>query len=246
MTVAFISDLHLTPERPDIQQRFEAFLSVEADRLDTLYILGDLFEYWIGDDASRHLGQEYVEQLLQRLCNQGVAVRVMRGNRDFLLGDDFARRTGCTLIPDPYRIRLGLRDVLLMHGDSLCTDDVEHQQFRTLVQSPDWQRAFLSESIGARDEVARRLRYRSEQGKRYKPSDIMDVNEHTVREVFAAHSAPILIHGHTHRPGVHTLTTGHRTVHRIVLGDWFEQQSVVRLSAAGLTLSPGGQTVPLD
>ncbi len=241
MNIAFISDLHITPEQPEILLRLSRFLESQRGKLDALYVLGDLFEYWIGDDASEHIDQIQTERILRDFTQNGCPVFVMRGNRDFLLGPEFAYRCGCTLIDDPYEINLCGERALLMHGDSLCTDDVEHQKFRLLVRSSTWQQAFLAKNIEQRDAIARQLRYRSEAGKQTKSTDIMDVNAETVVQTMSEHNVCLLIHGHTHRPAIHDLAVNGRTARRVVLGDWYEQSSVLFATGKGLKLTSQGQ-----
>lgn len=237
MTTLFISDLHLTPQRPQITAEFIDLLHGEARGVDALYILGDLFEYWIGDDAAGQLGYTPVIRGLRALSDAGVPVYFMRGNRDFLVGERFARDTGCDILPDPTVIDLYRERVLLMHGDYLCTDDVEHQRFRALVDDPDWQNGFLSEPVEARMRIAEDARQQSHAHKDSVAMDIMDVNQDAVRRAFAEHGTHLMIHGHTHRPAVHDAgqPTGTR---RIVLGDWYEQSSVLRCSPGEQVLDP--------
>jgi len=238
MTVTFISDLHITPEQPEILQRLSRFLNDHRGKLNALYILGDLFEYWIGDDASEHIGQADAEHVLRDFSQSCCPVYVMHGNRDFLLGQTFADRCGVELIDDPHEIELFGQRVLLMHGDSLCTDDVEHQNFRELVRTHEWREDFLSKTIEQRDVIARQLRYHSETGKQIKSMDIMDVNSDTVLNVMTEHKVQLLIHGHTHRPATHKMTVNGAAAKRIVLGDWYEQSSMLIATETNLTLRP--------
>jgi UDP-2,3-diacylglucosamine hydrolase len=234
MTTLFISDLHLTPERPKIAELFFDLLREEASRADALYILGDLFEYWIGDDAAETLGYGPVLQSIRALSDSGVPVYFMRGNRDFLVGSDFEAATGCRVLPDPTVIDLYGQRALLMHGDYLCTDDVEHQRFRATVDDPDWREDFLDKPVEARMQMARDARARSRAHKENVTMEIMDVNSAAVEQAFQAHDVRLMIHGHTHRPAVHN---GDDT-RRIVLGDWYEQSSVLRCDAEGQHLDP--------
>lgn len=246
MSTAFISDLHLTPDRPDIADRFRRFVDSEAHRLRNLFVLGDLFEYWIGDDAADYTGQEVVLESFRDLAAAGVMVNVMHGNRDFLLGDTFARAAQCRLIPDPTPSHFAGVPGLLMHGDSLCTDDIEHQRFRAIVRDPGWRRQFLLLPVAERDRMARNLRYRSELGKRYRPLEIMDVNPAAVAAAMRDAGASILIHGHTHRPAVHPVLVGQRPGWRIVLGDWYEQSSILRFDGAEFALTPGNHRLAIS
>ena len=243
MTILFISDLHLTPERPQTNELFFNFLDSIPATADSLYILGDLFEFWIGDDAAEFTGQSEVVLAIKRLVDSDVSVYFMHGNRDFLVGNDFAKSTGCHLLPDPTQITLGDINVLLMHGDSMCTDDIAHQEFRNLVNDPNWQREFLSYSIERRLELALNARSQSSLHKAMTSMDIMDVNQISVIEEIERTKVDVLIHGHTHRPGIHKIDVhGHRAK-RIVLGDWYEQSSVLHYQGGEFRLSADGAAV---
>lgn len=237
MTTLFISDLHLTPRRPRIVELFFRMLQGEAGRSDALYILGDLFEYWIGDDAAETLGYASVVQHIRALSDSGVPVYFMRGNRDFLVGRQFADDAGCRILADPTVIDLYGEPVLLMHGDFLCTDDVEHQRFRAMVDDPGWQRGFLSQPVEARMQMAENVREQSKEHKNSVAMEIMDVNPAAVRQTFDEHGVRLLIHGHTHRPAIHDDGEPQGT-RRIVLGDWYEQSSVLRCSPGRQELDP--------
>ncbi|MGD8429488.1 MAG: UDP-2,3-diacylglucosamine diphosphatase [Ectothiorhodospiraceae bacterium] len=238
--ILFISDLHLDPVRPAITELFLRFLEEEAQRCQALYILGDLFEAWIGDDAVT--GEEPALAGMRRVADAGVPVRVMRGNRDFLLGPRFADLCGAELLPDPTVIRIDDEPVLLMHGDSLCTDDIEYQKFRATVREPQWQRWFLSLPIAERVEYAQRAR--SESGERNQAIDdyLMDVNADAVEAAMNQYAVRRLVHGHTHRPAVHQLKLGGLDGQRIVLGDWYDQGSVLRWRDG----APHLQVLPLE
>jgi UDP-2,3-diacylglucosamine hydrolase len=238
MRLAFISDLHLSRDRPDIQARFEDFVRRQSHRYDVLYILGDLFEFWLGDDCADLIGHGATEDLLRELC-AGRPVYVMHGNRDFLLGREFCRRTGCTLIEEPCTISLGGRDVLLVHGDSLCTGDADHQRYRSMVRDRVWQQRFLGLTPEQRLATALDMRERSEAGKKDKPPDIMDVSGDAVTAAMERAGVRLLIHGHTHRPAIHRWTRQGHAHARIVLGDWFDQSSVLEADDADrLRLGP--------
>lgn len=236
MTTLFISDLHLTEERPEIITLFRAFLREEATQAEALYILGDLFEAWLGDDAVLP-GIKPVLNELSALTKKGVPVFVMVGNRDFLIGKQFEKITGCQLLSDPSVVNLYGTDTLLMHGDTLCTDDVDYQEFRKQVRSPAWQSAALAKTIEERIAMAREARAESQARTQEKSEDIMDVNAEAVTEAFREHSIDQLIHGHTHRPAIHQLTVDGAPATRIVLGDWYDQSSVLRVSENGFELS---------
>lgn len=237
MTTLFISDLHLSGERPDIIRLFQTFLQKEAAQADALYILGDLFEAWLGDDAVQ---AEMLDVLhgIKHLTESGIPVFVMVGNRDFLLGEKFENMTGCKLLADPSVITLYGKDTLLMHGDTLCTDDVDYQAFRKQVRNPKWQKSVLAKPIEERIKIAREARAESQARTREKSEAIMDVNAQAVENIFREYNVSRLIHGHTHRPGVHQLTVNNKPVTRIVLGDWYEQASVLRVTANSATLTP--------
>jgi len=226
MPTFFISDLHLHPSRPAINRCFTSFLSDIKGHAEALYILGDLFEAWVGDD---HPEPAYVpvKRSLMQCVRAGTPVFVLHGNRDFLLGPRFARETGCTLLEDPSRIDLYGRATLLMHGDSLCTDDADYQALRARLRDPQWQRQALSLPLEERLSLATQARELSALAVRGKDETIMDVNADAVLDVFSSHDVSLLIHGHTHRPGVHRLQHQGRQLERIVLGDWYEQGSVL-------------------
>jgi len=245
MHMLFISDLHLTPERPGMIEAFRAFTARQARAADALYILGDLFEYWVGDDGVEELGHAPVLDALQSLSASGTALYIMRGNRDFLLGDAFTDAVGASLLEEPTRIRVGDEDVLLMHGDSLCTDDVDHQAFRSMVNDPAWQRDFLSRPLAERRQIADDARRLSGDAKAAKSMEIMDVNAGTVSRTMREHGVRVLIHGHTHRPAIHTSAAGEPPTLRIVLGDWYEHASVLTVNGSGFRLQPGGWTARL-
>ncbi|MDH5821782.1 UDP-2,3-diacylglucosamine diphosphatase [Luteimonas sp. RD2P54] len=237
MTTLFISDLHLDPGRPEITRLFGEFVDGEARSADALYILGDLFESWVGDDDPSEAGG-FVAERLKQLVESGVPVYFMHGNRDFMLGPEYARRAGMALLPDPSVIMLQGRPVLLMHGDLLCTDDVEYQRIRAQTRDPDWQAQMLSQPLPARLAFAHQARA-SSQSRQGALRDagtmesITDVAPRTVEETFARYGVDTLIHGHTHRPAIHRLEVGGRACRRIVLGDWYEQGSVLRVPGQG-------------
>lgn len=234
----FISDLHLDPARPDITRQFEAFLDSQARGARALYILGDLFEVWVGDDdPDPEKGR--VLTALRALTERGTACFVMHGNRDFLLGRRFCARTGAQLLKDGTTIDLYGRRVLLLHGDTLCTDDHSYQRLRRLLRNPLSRAVLHALSLRQRQRLARRLRAGSKAHldtlSAYTP-DIMDVNEAAVRRQFIRHDVRCMIHGHTHRPAVHSLQIEGEPAIRIVLGDWYTQGSVLRWDARGYEL----------
>ena len=237
----FVSDLHLDASRPRATALFLDFLRGEARQAQALYILGDLFEAWIGDDADDALA-DAVRAALRELTGAGVPVWVMRGNRDFLLGPDFARDTGARLLADPAVVLLDGEPTLLMHGDQLCTDDEAYQAFRRQVRDPAWSEAFLDQSLAARRAFADKARAASGEHQSTLKAQgaleaITDANADTVAATMARYGVRRLIHGHTHRPAVHALEVAGRPARRIVLGDWYEQGSVLRVDADGVELA---------
>ncbi|MFZ1641588.1 MAG: UDP-2,3-diacylglucosamine diphosphatase [Candidatus Contendobacter sp.] len=237
MATLFISDLHLEPARPAITTLFLNFLERRARRAEALYILGDLFETWIGDDDDAELGGT-VATALRTLVDQGVPTYFLHGNRDFLLGERFAAASGIQLLPESGVIELVGERVLLLHGDTLCTDDVEYQAFRAQVHDPAWRARTLALPLAQRRALAGQLRETSRRATRQKAVDITDVNPTTVDQVLRAHNVHRLIHGHTHRPAVHHWGLDGQPARRAVLGDWHKQGSVLRCDAAGWRLEP--------
>lgn len=219
MTTLFISDLHLEESRPDITRAFLAFLDEKATGVESLYILGDFFEAWIGDDERTPL-QEQVAGALRQLSDSGTRVFLMHGNRDFLIGEDFCARAGATLLDDPTVIDLYGSPTLLMHGDSLCTADVEYQKFRANMRNPQWQQMILQRPLKDRQQMARQLREISMAKNQGKEEFIMDVTPEEVVKDMEHHGVQRMIHGHTHRPAVHELIANGQPAQRIVLGDW--------------------------
>jgi UDP-2,3-diacylglucosamine hydrolase len=238
VTTLFISDLHLARERPRSTELFLNFLKTQANRADALYILGDLFEFWIGDDAATDIGHRAIIDALRHLNDGGVPTQFIPGNRDFLVGEQFSVETGCVLLADPSVIDLYGERVLLMHGDSLCTDDHAHQRFRALVNQSSWRKDFLAKPMEERFRLATDARAQSEFNKSLLTMDIMDVNQIAVESVMRDYGVQTLIHGHTHRPAIHQFRLDGTQVRRIVLGDWYEQSSVLRYSPHEVSLSP--------
>jgi len=229
----FISDLHLDPSRPAIVAQLERFLSEVVPGAEALYILGDLFEYWVGDDG---LALPFPRRIAQRLhaASAHAPVHFMHGNRDFLAAGRFARETGAALLDDPTTIDLyGTRTVLL-HGDTLCTDDVRYQAFRKQVRDPAWQEATLALPIEERLVLANRMRTQSEGTKQATEVEIMDVSPDAVARAFAECGCELMIHGHTHRPGRHVHRVGGRECVRWVLPDWYESGGYLEASETGL------------
>lgn len=232
MTTLFISDLHLEARRPEIGEQFLAFLAGPARDADALYILGDLFEAWLGDDdPSPYYAQ--MKSAIRELADSGVPVFFMHGNRDFMIGDAFAAEAGVTLLSDPHPLELHGKKVLLSHGDALCTDDVEYQQVRVMTRNPEWQAMMMAKSIEERIAFALQAREKSMARHATMDEEIADVSQDAVEQTIQEYEVDVLLHGHTHRPAVHPLDVGDRPVHRIVLGDWYEQGSMVEWDKNG-------------
>jgi UDP-2,3-diacylglucosamine hydrolase len=230
-TTLFISDLHLDPSRPEIIDMFERFIVDEAIHADALYILGDLFEAWLGDDAEDETGGRFVDAM-RPLRKAGCPCFYLHGNRDFLLGENFARLAGMTLLPDPSVIDLYGTPTLLMHGDTLCTDDFAYQKFRKLSRSPQWQRQFLAQNIEQRRAFASQARQESQRHTGDSANaTIMDVNQEAVEAAMKSAGVLRLIHGHTHRPATHRFDLDREQAHRIVLSDWHDHATNHGLSA---------------
>ena len=229
----FISDLHLAAERPRIIEQFFDFLTRQAQGSAALYVLGDLFEYWAGDDDADDPLNRSVSSAFARLAGNGTALYFMHGNRDLLVGEAFARRSGAQLLQDPALIDLHGTRTLLMHGDTLCTDDVEYQKFRAYAHDPQNQARFLSQPIAARRVQLQALRESSESAKQGKSAEIMDVNCEAVEQALRQAHYPRLIHGHTHRPGRHIHRVDGHECERWVLGDWYETGSYLRCDENG-------------
>lgn len=234
MTAHFIADLHLQASRPGLAALFHRYLAGEARRADTLYILGDLFEVWVGDDGGLDEFRETVAALAD-LARRGTKIYFIRGNRDFAVGSDFAAACCLTILDDPTVVDLpcgpgpgsGPGQALLSHGDLLCTDDTAHQRFRARYNDPNWRARILRLPLWSRRLIARYARTRSRMGNRHKPEAIMDVNPETVRRLMRRHHAPILIHGHTHRPADHQVQLDDTTGRRLVLADWHDDRGEV-------------------
>ena len=232
MTTLFISDLHLEAERPDIGEQFIRFLQTEATEAEALYILGDLFEAWVGDDdPNAHYA--IIKMAIRTLADSGVPVFFMHGNRDFMIGRKFAHETGVEILEDPYPVKMYGQKVLLSHGDAMCTDDVQYQRVRAMTRNPDWQASMLAKPLKERLRIAAEARRQSLEQKLNLSMDIMDVNQGAVMRTINKYSADVLLHGHTHRPDIHTVDLGNRKAKRVVLGDWYTQGSVVRWDLRG-------------
>jgi len=228
----FIADLHLCQEEPAITAGFLHFLQREAPHCDALYILGDLFEAWIGDDDPNPLHQQVAEALRA----VPVPLYFIHGNRDFLIGQRFARASGMTLLPEERVLTLYGHRLLIMHGDTLCTDDVGYLKFRAKVHNPWIQRLFLALPLFIRKRIAERMRANSKQANQHKSLEIMDVNQQAVVEAMLRQQVPLLIHGHTHRPAIHDLSLNGERAQRAVLGAWHNRGSMIQLDASGIQL----------
>lgn len=226
----FISDLHLAPERPQIIKLFERFIDEIAVDAESLYILGDFVEYWIGDD-DKASGLDQAFSSLHRLHRADTKIYFMHGNRDFLISRKFAQQHHFQLVDDPMIESINGEPVLFMHGDTLCTDDVEYQKFRVMVRNPEWQRNFLDKPLKEREQIAKSLRETSRLATQNKSQDIMDVNQQAVIQTMAERSVATLVHGHTHRPGIHSLEINHQPARRIVLGDWYKKGSYLSINS---------------
>ena len=210
----FISDVHLSDATPQIEQGLYRFLEENGD-VNRLFLLGDIFEAWIGDDDDSALAQRFAD-VMKKLANRGTAIYFMRGNRDFLVGETYLKQFGAELLGDTARVSVAGAPALLMHGDLLCTDDVDYMSFRALAHNPDWQAEMLAKPLAERRELAKHLRAMSKEASSNKAEDIMDVNQDTVDNTMKEHQVSRLIHGHTHRPCRHAM----QDAERVVLGDW--------------------------
>lgn len=219
----FVSDIHLCESRPSITNAFISFVNKITNRVDALYILGDLFEYWVGDDSMQHGN---VIEALKALTGRHTKVFLMHGNRDFLIGSEFEKKSGATLLNDPTLIEIYGKKILLCHGDTLCTDDIEYQFFRDKIRNKSWEREFLRKSLLERISIANEFRKESELNKKNKSLEIMDVNHDEINRTLIQFNYPdFFIHGHTHRPNQHFINIDGHQIQRIVLGDWYEQGS---------------------
>ena len=236
MTLLFASDVHLAAHRPGAVEAFSAFLSGPVRRADRLYILGDLFDQWLGDDDGR-APHPSIEAALAETVAAGVPIDLIHGNHDFLLGDAFAKRTGCRLVDEPLVIEVKGDRVVLLHGDTLCTRDVDYQAFRRYTRDPENQRVFLARSLDERVRQAAGLRATSASRSRLKPEDIMDVTPEEVVRMLSECGAAWMVHGHTHRPAVHALDLETGPATRIVLGDWYGRGTVLVWDEQGCRLA---------
>ncbi len=233
MTTYFVSDIHLDPQRVHTYQRFVNFIQTVGKEADAIYILGDLFEYWIGDDAVDYLGHRSILETLKSLSNE-VKIYIMRGNRDLLIGEEFAREIDGELLADPTVIDIYGKRILLTHGDMLCTDDVEHQKFREIVLTKQWQEPFLSLPLEERNQRALEMRKQSTMGKQSKSAEMMDVNRDAVIDILTRYNCRYMIHGHVHKPDVYWFDVNGEPAFRYVMGDWdSNNDGVISLDPSG-------------
>ena len=236
MRQLFISDLHLWEQQPQLEKLFMQFMQQQASEADELYVLGDLFEVWIGDDAIDEMAERVIKAFRHFSDNVG-KLYFIRGNRDFLLGERFADSTGGTFLVDPHRLNIAGQQTLLMHGDTLCTDDTEYMAFRKKVRSTTWQQHFLSMSIDQRRQIAREMRKASAARGKSMAEEISDVTQSEVNNLMEQSSVSLLIHGHTHRQARHPMTINDQPAERIVLGDWGIRGSVLTVENEQISLS---------
>ena len=234
--ILLISDLHLEEQRPDITRAFLALLDGRARAAESLYILGDFFEAWIGDDAMSPF-QLSICKALRALSDSGTQVFLMHGNRDFMVGTAFCKAAGCTLLKDPSVVQLNGEPVLLMHGDSLCTRDEAYMRMRRYLRNPLTLWVLRHLPLGTRHKLARKLRNESRAQTRMKANDIVDVTPEEIPRIMAQYGVRTLIHGHTHRPAIHKLLVGNDAAKRIVLGDWDHQGWALQVDEQGFQLA---------
>lgn len=225
MPTLLISDLHLSPERPAVTQAFLGFLKDQAQQANALYILGDLFEAWVGDDDPAPLSREVIAAL-KVLTDNGTELYLMQGNRDFLIDKRFARETGCTLLPDHHVAELENHKILLLHGDTLCISDVQYQKFRRKARHPIFRWCLNHLPLRTRQNIAKNWRAKSMNANANKPDNIMDVTASEVERQMEKYQVTTMIHGHTHRPNRHQ----HKQGERLVLGDWHHHGWFIRIT----------------
>ena len=228
MTSIFISDLHLDNKRPEIISYFVNFMNNLEKDVQSIYILGDFLEYWVGDDDPA-IGLEEVFKVLKKKSDY-INIYFMHGNRDFMISKNFCSSLGVILLDDPTIININNKKILLMHGDTLCTEDVKYQDFRKTVRSKEWQKEMLSKPLKERLALAESLRMKSAAATEIKDDFIMDVNQKEVIKVFEKNDINMIIHGHTHRPNIHKVTHNNKSYERVVLGDWYEKSFILRIS----------------
>lgn len=226
MLTYLISDLHLAPEHKSGTALFQQFMNTLAPKADALYVLGDLFEAWVGDDDDDRYVQNIIDRF-QQFSTTGKPLYFQRGNRDFLLGDAFTKRTGGQMLDDEHITELANQTVLLMHGDQLCVDDVDYQKFRAMVRTEAWQQTLLAKPLTERKAIASAMRMKSKENQQNKAEYIMDVNQAALESTLQKHQVSNVIHGHTHRPAHHQFTLNEQAAHRWVLGDWHDSAKII-------------------
>jgi UDP-2,3-diacylglucosamine hydrolase len=232
MTTLFISDIHISDDYPEINKHFFDFIKKINTNVNALYILGDLFEYWLGDDDPNPIFKK-TQNALKNLSKNNVSVFFLHGNRDFLVGDEFANKSHIKILSDPSVIELYGERILISHGDIFCTDDKEYQLFRKQTRDPRWQKMILKKPLGYRRDFAQMARMRSIEHTQLDNENIMDVNENEIKKTFEHFNLSTIIHGHTHRPFIHNTVSNKINYRRIVLGDWYEQGSILEWSESG-------------
>jgi UDP-2,3-diacylglucosamine hydrolase len=235
MTIAFISDLHISEAQSEIGEQFVDFLANRASKYKALYILGDLFEYWLGDDDIN----PYLNNIKNALLNYtktGIPIYFIHGNRDFLIGERFSNETGIKILPDPTVIKINNEDILISHGDLFCTDDIVYQETRKLTRDPKWQNLMLRKSLEERKTFAFKAREKSKEYMKDLADDITDVNQSEIANTFKEFNLKTIIHGHTHRPATHNTRINNIDYKRIVLGDWYDQGSCLEWNDSGPNL----------
>ena len=232
MTITFISDLHISETQPEIANQFIDFLENQAQNSDALYILGDLFEYWIGDDDPNPYYEKIVSSLYDFTAS-GIPTYFIHGNRDFLIGEIFAKKTGVKILKDPSIIKINGEKIMISHGDIFCTDDYEYQNTRKITRNPEWQKQMLEKTIIERKKFAQISREKSRDHTKFLDETITDVNQDEIRKAFETCNVTKLIHGHTHKPAIHDMLINNISHQRFVLGDWYEQGSILNWNKSG-------------
>ncbi len=235
MTTLFLSDIHVSDEHPEIGKHLKEFLLQEESKTNTIYVLGDLFEYWLGDDDPNPSFTE-IKKLLRKLSDRNISLFFMHGNRDFLIGKSFSKETGCQILHDPHVINLFGKKVLISHGDIFCTDDKKYQLFRDQTRDPTWINSILSKPLSYRKKFASKARLESLEYTSSQKNENMDVNNDEILKMYDKYAVDIIIHGHTHKPAIHDIFLNGRNCQRIVLGDWYEQGSILRFDETGFDL----------
>ena len=235
MTTLFISDIHISDDYLKIHSQFLDYISKIDTNINALYILGDLFDYWLGDDDPNPIFRD-TEKALNRLSDKNVSVFFIHGNRDFLISDHFAQRAGIKILPDPSVIEIYGKRILISHGDIFCTDDQKYQSFRKETRNPVWQKMILEKPLEYRKEFSMNARKKSIEHTQASNEIIMDVNENEIIKILNEHNLTQVIHGHTHKPAIHNTISNKKNYQRIVLGDWYNQGSVLKWDKSGPNL----------